>query len=562
MITRRRAHVLAIAAALAMIAALPATGGTARASTYAVYIPLDSSIYDELSTLNGLGYLDTYIAEIKPITRVEAARLVIEAERNLNSAEDADLLARRMIHTLKLQLSEELGWLRSNTEDQLPTMIEPIDRVEAQYLFERGPRRYWHAPSAINATEGTPLLQNADGLPTAPGSNEVLRLAGWAGFGGFLTFYGEGAMAGPITRQIDGQNRFQPIDAESVVSLGNVAISFGTEEMRWGTGHFAPLSQGANAAPFPALRIQNIHPKYLPWIFRYLGPGRRVLFMGQLDGNRSLAQHPWIVGHITSFKPLPWFEFGLTRAIIFGGRGNDHYNFGGFLGRFTGLSTGSPSNGQTNSRGGIYLKFYIPRLRGTQIYQEILGEDNLTKEIPGVGRFIPFLAVSYQGGVYVPRLTADGLTDLRFEYAILEPNYSTHDESEDWEYNNQFMGDPLGPNATQVDMQIGRWFDLEYKLSLDVFYTEQAPQYGTDFPYPTASYPYPLTKEHSVGAAIDFLRLGTRMARVADSLATVQSRLAIEYADHLNYDPSAHSVRILFVLSTSLRPDVGPWKWN
>lgn len=545
-----------------VIAMVVLTASPAPASTYVVYIPLDSSIYEELSTLDGLGWLDTYIEGVKPIARVEAARLVLEADRNLEQSGQDDPLARRLLRVLHEQLSEEIGWVRTNTEDQQPTMIKPIDRIEAQYLFERGTRRYWHAPGAVNAVEGTPLLQNADGLATAPGSNEIARLSGWAGFGGFLTLYGEGAMAGPITRQVNGQQRFAPLDAESVVSLGNVAISFGTEEMRWGTGHFAPLSQGANAAPFPALRIQNIHPKYLPWIFRYLGPGRRLLFMGQLDAQRSFAQHPWIVGHITSFKPTPWFEFGLTRAIMFGGRGNDHYNFGGFLGRFTGINTGNPAGGQTNSRGGVYLKFTIPRLRGTQIYQEILGEDNLTKEIPGVGRFIPFLAVSYQGGVYVPRLTADGLTDLRFEYALLEPNYSIHNESLDWEYNNQFMGDPMGPNATQVDMRIGRWFDLEYKLSLDAFYTEEAPQFGSNTPYPAGFYPYSLTKAHSVGAAIDFLRLGTRLTRMADTLATVHSRLAVEYGDHFNYDPAEHSVRIMLLISTSLRPQLGPWKWN
>ena len=45
-------------------------------------IPLDSPIYLELETLDGLGYLDTYFLEIRPFSRVEAARLTLEAERN------------------------------------------------------------------------------------------------------------------------------------------------------------------------------------------------------------------------------------------------------------------------------------------------------------------------------------------------------------------------------------------------------------------------------------------------------------------------------------------------
>jgi hypothetical protein len=39
-----------------------------HASTYVVYIPLDDPIYEQLSTLNGLGFLYTYLEEIKPIS--------------------------------------------------------------------------------------------------------------------------------------------------------------------------------------------------------------------------------------------------------------------------------------------------------------------------------------------------------------------------------------------------------------------------------------------------------------------------------------------------------------
>ena len=112
----------------------------AQASTYVVYIPLDSSIYDELDELDGLGYLDSYLPEIKPISRVEAARLTLEAERNLKDAEQHESLADAMLNALREELGEEIGWLRSNAEDLQPTMIHPIDRIEAQYIYSRGVR--------------------------------------------------------------------------------------------------------------------------------------------------------------------------------------------------------------------------------------------------------------------------------------------------------------------------------------------------------------------------------------------------------------------------------------
>jgi len=318
---------LRLAGTILALVALISVAGIAGASTYVAYIPLDSSIYTELETLNGLGFLDTYLDEIKPISRVEAARLTLEAEHNLLTAEHSDPLARSLIHTLRAQLREEIGWLESNSEDDLPTMAHPVERLEAQYVFSRGEQREWRTSrvglsgdGGINAEEATPLLPNNDGLPTAAGSNEIARWSGWAGFGGFLTAYGEGAVAGPFTRSIPGISRLQGLGSAVVVSLGNFAISFGTEEMWWGTGHFAALSQSDNASPFPALRIQNIHPTLLPWVFRYLGQFRYQIFFGQLDGDRYFA-HPWIDGEIFSFKPLPNFEFGFTHTIDFGAPG-------------------------------------------------------------------------------------------------------------------------------------------------------------------------------------------------------------------------------------------------
>lgn len=559
---------LRLAGTILALVALISVAGIAGASTYVAYIPLDSSIYTELETLNGLGFLDTYLDEIKPISRVEAARLTLEAEHNLLTAEHSDPLARSLIHTLRAQLREEIGWLESNSEDDLPTMAHPVERLEAQYVFSRGEQREWRTSrvglsgdGGINAEEATPLLPNNDGLPTAAGSNEIARWSGWAGFGGFLTAYGEGAVAGPFTRSIPGISRLQGLGSAVVVSLGNFAISFGTEEMWWGTGHFAALSQSDNASPFPALRIQNIHPTLLPWVFRYLGQFRYQIFFGQLDGDRYFA-HPWIDGEIFSFKPLPNFEFGFTHTIDFGGVHNDNYSVLGFLGRATGFATGSPIGANTNSRGGVYLKFYFPEFRNMQVYQEILGEDNLTKELPPVGRFLPFLAVSYQGGFYLPRLTADGLTDLRFEYAILEPNYSVHGDSLYWTYEGQLMGDPLGPNATEVDLQIGRWLDLRDKLSGDVFYTEQAPSYGTDAPYPAQFYPYALGKEHSGGLAFNLLRLPRPISRLGNGLATIRARAAVEYAQDVNYQSHTDSVRFLLMFSGAFTPGWSSWVWK
>jgi len=541
---------------------------SAYGSTYAVYIPLDSSIYQELDELNGLGYLDSYLDEIKPITRVEAARLTIEAQRNLDESGKPDPLASVLIRTLRLQLKEEIGWLENNDEDKQPSMIHPLERVEAQYIYSAGWRRYWqtgpatlepNGPIGINAFEGTPLLPNNDGLPTGAGSNEIVRASGWAGFGGFLTGYAEGAVAGPFTRALANQNRLNLLDGEIVASLGNFALSFGQEEAWWSVGHFGTLPLSDNAPPLTAIRFQDIHPSRLPWIFRYLGPMRFQVFFGQLSYQpQPYVSRPWFDGEILAFKPLPYLEFGVYHQVDFGGRYNNNYSTYGFFERLIGLPGIHVPGANSHSRAGLWVKVYLPSWLGNaQLYQGTLAEDKLLG-------FLPFVRMSYEGGIYIPRLTPDGLTDLRLEYAILGPVYSDYADGLSLVYQNMLIGYPLGPNASEIDFQVGRWINYTYKVNVDLFYTTQAPGYsdlGHLF-YPIEFYPYGLAHEYSGGFAIDIWRIAQPIKQLADSLGTLRVRAAFEYARNLNYAPNTTSLRGLLLVSGSLRPAYDSFAWR
>ena len=546
---------------------LLAAAGVARSSTYVVYIPLDSPIYQELDTLDGLGMLDTFLQEVKPISRVEAARLTLEAERILD--DHPEPLADSLVRELRTELREEVGWLENDREDYLPTMAQPFERLQLQYIYSRGDQRRWQTSDvgtpteqAINAREVTPLLPNNDGLPTAPGSNEVASIYGWIGAGGFLTAYADGALAGPLTRSVSGVSRLQPVSAAAVADFGNIALSFGMEEMWWGVGHFNSISQSNNASPFPAIRLQTVHPTQLPGVFRYLGQFRSQFFFGQMDDHRYFW-HPYLFGQIFSFKPLPTFEFGFDHTIMFGGRHNDNYGVAGFLGRATGFSTGSPADGNTHSRGGIYFKSYFPSLRNSEIYLETMGQDNLTNEVRGIGRFLPFLSVSYLTGIYIPRLTQDGLTDLRLEVEYTDVNEEEHSDSLYWAYEGQLMGTSVGPNATRVDLQLGRWLNLHSKLSLDAFYTQQAPYHSDHAPYPQQFYPYPLGNEHSGGLEVDFLRLPETLRLLErPRLAGMHFSAAVEYVRDLNYQANSNSVRLMFSITGYLMPNFPSLKWE
>ena len=528
--------------------------GQAAASTYVVYIPLDSPIYDELQTLSDLGSLDSYLGEIKPISRVEAARLTLEAQELIDSG-PTDPLARQLVKELREQLHDEVGWLVDNAEDaQPPVIFHPVERLEMQYVFSSGSQRSWStgtlktpSDAGLNADEGTPLLPNNDGLPTGAGSNEIVRWSGWFGLGGFLTGYGEGAIAGPLTHSIQNTSRLRPLGTAMVASLGNTAISVGTEEMWWGVGRFSALSQSDNAQPFAAVRMQNIHPTLLPGILRYLGQFRYQVFFGQLDDNRYFA-HPWIDGQIVSFKPMPNFEFGFNHTIDFGGRHNDNYSAMGFIGRATGFATGNPKGANTNSRVGAYAKLIIPRVRNTQLYAEILGEDFYQPFGGSIGIKTPFKAPSYTFGVYAPRLTADGLTDIGAEYTLLDRVYSAHEDSLYWTSQNELMGDPLGPGAWRVNAEVGRWLNHQTKGSAEFFFERRSliPSF-VKMAGPGGS------NESSFGGALSFLRLPFKIRSLEGSLGEVKAAVSVQYVEHVNYS-THNSVRSMVQLSFGLAP--------
>ena len=526
----------------------------AFASTYAAYIPLDSSIYDELGTLNDLGLADSYISEIQPITRVEAARITVEAESKLSEMQNQNELARSMIGELRMQLADEVQWIEQDREDNLPTMFHPVNRIEGEYVLSEGKRRSLHSgASGINFQEGTPLLPNNDYLSTDQGSNEILRWSGWAGVGGFITGYGEGALAGPLSDSPSQANRAQLLTGAMVVSLGNTAISFGQEETSWGVSHYNQLSQSNNGAPFPALRIQNIHPGHLPSVFRYLGLYRYQAFLGQLNAGRTFSK-PWLSGQIISFRTLPFLEWGVEHTIMFGGAGNDNYGAGGFFGNLTGFSTTGPPSANTNTRFGIFAKVYIKQLRNTQIYAEDLAEDYFNLG-GSTGIKLPFKGPSYTAGIYVPELTRDGRTTARFEYALTDKEYSVHSDSLYWTYNNALMGSSLGAGAWQVNFEVDRWLNLQSRVGIDTFYTRRQAIALPTYTPPTRN------TETGYGVALDFMRLPIEISPLANSLGEMKARAGMEYVTDINYTTS-DSFRALVQLSLSFTPSWGGFVWR
>ena len=188
---------------------------------------------------------------------------------------------------LRAQLALEIGWLENDQEDALPSMVRPVQRMALQYVYSSGDRREYYVENArpVTVGEATPLLP----------AIVICQRASWQQRHGACGPDGPGlAVFSPATRKEPMRVRCammrrrrtadRIVNGAAVVSLGNLAISYGNEAMQWGPGYYGQLAQSTNASAFPALRFQNIHPGHLPSFLRYLGLMRFNAFLGQLDG--------------------------------------------------------------------------------------------------------------------------------------------------------------------------------------------------------------------------------------------------------------------------------------
>src|SRR6202035_3951427 len=166
---------------------------------------------------------------------------------------------------------------------------------------------------------------------------------------------------------------------------------------------------------------------------------------------------------------------------------------------------------------------------------------------------LPFKGPSYTAGIYVPRLTLDGRTTARFEYALTDKEYSVHSDSLYWTYNNALMGSSLGPGAWQVHFEVDRWLNLQSRVGVDTFYTRrQAVQ------TPVAD---PRNTETGYGVALDFMHLPLEISPLANSLGEMKARAGMEYVTDINYSNN-NTFRALLQVSLAFNPAWGGLVWH
>ena len=189
---------------------------------------------------------------------------------------------------------------------------------------------------------------------------------------------------------------------------GEWVLGVGAIDRWWGGGSQSSLILSNNARPVPAVMLrtkqsQNFETPFLSW----LGEWQFVSFLGQMESDRAIPEAK-LTGMRFTFKPFDNLEFGLSRAMQWGGEGRGE-NLNSFWKSLT--SQGENESGDSgNQLAGFDARFnyaLTDSLSGA-LYAQTIGEDE--------AGYMPARRTHQLGFDFAQALSAGDFLKLNFEY--------------------------------------------------------------------------------------------------------------------------------------------------
>src|SRR5437899_3731580 len=198
--------------------------------------------YDDLERLVTAGLADRTLLNTKPLSRIEAARIVARAIQKIRSDDAGGLNARRDLEPVLDRLMEEfkteLASLGVRTSEGVtpPGVISftPIDRLQANLAYAS--KRF----SLVNE-QGHTMRRGFNGGPTFESR---------AQFGDIVTMY--------VQPELLGNEDFTQARLATgylKLALSNVELLVGRDSLAWGPGYRNSLLLSNNAQPLDQIRL-------------------------------------------------------------------------------------------------------------------------------------------------------------------------------------------------------------------------------------------------------------------------------------------------------------------
>jgi hypothetical protein len=450
-----------------------------RQSTGSTYVPMDSWIYPALERLDALGFIQTQSVSIRPWTRHECLRQVMEAQQNLEAAKKTDSASREASRILN-DLIPEFG-------APLHKSYIKVESIYARYGTIAGPalsdgyhfgQTWWNdygrplergssaiAGYSFQAVSGRYFLYDRQELQLSPGSlaitpaeSQLFNQLDNIPFGSLApNFF-------PPQPPTSAYLRQRPLDLYAGVAFRKNSLSFGKQELYWGPTTMGPLAFSSNAEPTYNLRFDSTEPHPFPWVPK-LGSYRFDLVFGKLSGHKYPAR-PYFNGQKIDLILGQYLEVSFTRWSVLWGVGHPVTLRSLKDNIFSANSTGMTAYGSRDDPGdrksGFDFRAYIPGLRKVvTIYADSYADDDLSPiDAPRRNVWSP--------GIYFARLPFLPHMDLRVE-AVSSEEMSQDEGGTRFFINNQYrdsnqnkgflLGNAVGRDGRAIEARSTYWFN-------------------------------------------------------------------------------------------------------
>ena len=410
-------------------------------------VPLDHWSYQDMDVLIGQGLLQSDMMSTRPISRLEMARLIVEAQASGQDVDSAKQVSHgplvdAILARLQHEFLYEVNLLESGSLTGNATFIKPLEDPTYRLVYAR--RAF------------DPVNQYGEHFDK--GSNNRMGFIARGVIADRFAFYLHPEFKSPSSSDSGVTLR----ESYAKTQIGCFEIQFGKDSFWWGPGYRGSLILSNNMDNLTGLKISNPTPILLPGILKGLGPFKMVYFLSELEEDRTIPKAKF-TGVRLSVKPRPNLEIGGARTIMFGGQGVPSIGLDDYLQIFW------PKNiqGYENQFASFDVSWRSPLpqvlpARSVRLYAEYGGED-----AAGFHEYRPLL------GMEIYDLFKNGRTNLQLEYGKTHigqfPNvfYQHGIYQSGYTYKGRVMGHQMGTNARDVFARLTHYLTPDLLLGLD-----------------------------------------------------------------------------------------------
>ena len=321
---------------------------------------------------------------------------------------------------------------------------------------------------------------------------------------------------------------------------GKWSFKLGRDAERLGPGYHGNLLLSDNAPTYEYWRIRTEEPLFLPGHLGWIGGFRFMLFNAYLsDGDPDPADprygsgvdtvhDPRLLGMRLSYHPVSWLDLGLSRTILYGGKGRETYDsprdwWELLTARSENVKPGESHRYDNDQYVAFDLTVRLPGLngwgplKGGKIYWEYGATDIISKwqgEDPGNWEPFQLNRVANLGGLYL----TTAVTELRFEFAQTDPAWYRHGQySQGYTYRGYPLGHHMGGDARNWFVEVSRYFGPSWRATLSLDLEERARSWATEERRSEWAFSLEARELRIFGVPLD-LRVDALQARVANAL--------------------------------------------